>query len=361
MAKLLQKYNEAVSSGGLEDDAAQRGLVKRLDTLAATLAGYERKFFKKLFQASPPGLYICGQVGRGKTMLMDLFFDEIRMSRKRRVHFHAFMRDVHERIFQERKKSEGDALVKIANDIADESKLLCFDEFAVTDVADAMILSRLFSQLFSKGMVVVATSNQPPEELYKNGLNRPLFEPFITLVREKMDVVELEAKKDFRLEQLEKSGVYFTGIDAAQKFNAVWENWLQGRDEQQENLHFKGRTLHVPRAVADACRFTFAQLCEAERSADDYLELAAEFQAIFLETVPCFDFDNRNALRRFISLIDILYDRGVKLIASAAAEPSALIANMDGYESQAYARTASRLIEMRSEAYLKRRHLPEGA
>lgn len=358
----MQTYDLAVSAGKLEEDAAQRDLAQRLNALAQSLSSHNGSFVKKLLPITKKeqrGLYIWGPVGRGKTMLMDMFFDELALAKKRRVHFHAFMRDVHERIFKERQKSEGDPLIKVADDIAREAQVLCFDEFAVTDVADAMILSRLFAQLFKQGVTVVSTSNIPPDDLYKGGLNRALFEPFVKQIKKKMDVVRCEAKKDFRLENLSKSGVYFTGAGMQQKFEAAWTNLLQTRVEQSEDLRFKGRVLHVSRSLPGICRFTFAELCEASLSAEDYLELSAEFHTLFLEGIPYFSLDNRNGLRRFINLIDILYDRGVKLIASAVAEPDDLITAMDGFESQAYQRTASRLIEMRSNAYLMRPHLPE--
>jgi cell division protein ZapE len=358
----MQAYDLAVSVGKLENDSAQRDLAQRLSALAKSLASHNGSFVKKLLPITKKeqrGLYIWGPVGRGKTMLMDMFFSELALAKKRRAHFHAFMRDVHERIFRERQKSEGDPLIKVADDIAREAQVLCFDEFAVTDVADAMILSRLFAQLFKQGVTVVSTSNMLPDELYKGGLNRSLFEPFIKQIKKKMDVVRCEAKKDFRLESLSKSGVYFTGAEAQQKLEAAWRDQLQDRAEQSEDLRFKGRHLPVPRAVPGICRFTFAELCEAPLGAEDYLELSAEFHTLFLEGILYFNFENRNALRRFINLIDILYDRGVKLIASAEAEPGELVTAMDGFESQAYQRTASRLIEMRSNTYLTRQHLPE--
>jgi cell division protein ZapE len=358
---LLQNYDKAIVAGKLQFDSAQRDLVLRLDALAQNLAGQNGSFVKKLLpvaKRTTRGIYIWGEVGRGKTMLMDLFFDELKLAKKRRAHFHAFMRDVHERIFRERKKSGGDPLIKVAEDIAHESQLLCFDELAVTDVADAMILSRLFTQLLNKDVVVVTTSNLAPDDLYKGGLNRPLFEPFIKLIKKNMDVVRCEAKKDFRLEKFDKGGIYFTGAEGQRKFEAAWADWAQGRAEQSEDLTFKGRVLHAPRCKQGACRFTFAELCEAPLSPEDYLELAAEFHTLFLEAIPYFNLENRNALRRFVNLVDILYDRGVKLIALAAAEPQDLVKAMDGYESQAFERTASRLIEMRSQTYLSQPHLP---
>jgi cell division protein ZapE len=360
---LLKKYDYEIASGKLQKDAAQRDVMQRLSLLAAQLL--ERKtesFLKKLFwisaNESVRGLYIWGAVGRGKTMLMDMFFADLALLKKRRVHFHAFMRDVHERIFKERQKSEDDALTRVADALSREARLLCFDELAVTNVADAMILSRLFTRLFAKGVVVVSTSNMPPEDLYKDGLNRPLFEPFIALLGSRMDIVKLDAKKDFRLEKLGKSGVYFTGSQAEEKFEAAWSAFLQDRSERVERLYFKERILQASRTVSGACRFDFAELCEAPLSAEDYLELASDFHTLFLKSIPCFQLKDKNALRRFIDLIDVLYDSGVKLVASAPAEPQQLVAAMDGYEAKAFDRTASRLVEMRSEAYLTRQHLP---
>ncbi len=360
---LLKAYNQAIASGKLQNDAAQHDVAERLNRLLATFLKKERRSLLRTFFGpavpAPRGLYIWGPVGRGKTMLMDMFFESLLIRRKRRAHFHAFMRDVHARIFKERGKGTDNPLLKVANELAAESRLLCFDEMVVTDVADAMILSRLFTQIFARGTVVVATSNMPPDDLYKGGLNHSHFDPFIALLKEKMDIVRLDAKKDFRLEKLEKSGVYFTGEDAKQKFDAAWRSCVQGQREYGMYLNFKGRSLRVPRTVSGACRFTFADLCEAPLGAEDYLELAADFHTIFIEAIPCFYLKQRNAIRRFINLIDILYDNGVKLIASAEAEPLALMEDMDGHEAEAYPRTASRLMEMRSTAYLTRQHLRE--
>ncbi|MES2907257.1 MAG: cell division protein ZapE [Pseudomonadota bacterium] len=360
MNLLLKHYNEAVSSQRLEDDAAQRALAIRLDDLSTELKkNDERGFFSGLFTRQVvKGLYIWGSVGRGKTMLMDLFFVDVAITKKQRVHFHAFMRDVHQSIFEERQKGTYDPLQKTALRLAKQVQLLCFDEFAVTDVADAMILGRLFTLLFDKGVTVVATSNSAPDALYKDGLNRPLFLPFIALIENKMDVLQLSAKKDFRLEKLERSGVYFTGQDATQKFDEAWHNFARHEKIQPEILRVKGRMVDIPLAASGAARLRFANLCEAALGTEDYLELSRAFHTVFLENIPFFTPEKRNALRRFINLVDVLYDHGVNLIASAASEPRDLVKDMDGYEGEAFARTASRLNEMRSSPYLAKAHLP---
>lgn len=358
---LLEHYDQAVLAEKLEADSSQQQLALRLDALADALShknpdGFLRRLFGK--SASPQrGLYIWGGVGRGKTMLMDMFFETLPVRKKRRLHFHAFMRDVHRAIFQEREKQASDPLQKTASGIARQTRVLCFDEFAVTDVADAMILSRLFGVLFAKGVSVVATSNMPPQELYKDGLNRPLFEPFIALIHQHMDVVHVNAARDYRLEKFEKSGVYFSGAQGSEKLETMWRLVTGGRGAPVA-LGLNGRALRIERSFGGAAWLQFAQLCDAPLGAQDYLELAQEFHTLFLEGIPHFTSDRRNALRRFINLVDILYDHGVNLIASAEAEPDGLLQDIGGYESQAYARTASRLMDMRSKDYLAKPHRP---
>jgi len=374
-ASVRARYDALVSEGVIERDPAQEKLVARLDDLAQRIG--ERRLARKasplgwLFgkrneKAEPlKGLYIWGSVGRGKTMLMDLFFEVAPPERKRRAHFHAFMADVHERIFAHRQKvkdgreKDGDPIPHVADALAAEAWLLCFDEFTVTDIADAMILGRLFTALFSRGVTVVATSNVEPSRLYENGLNRALFLPFIDLLTSRVEVIRLDSRTDFRLEKLAGSPVYHVPADAAAEA-ALDEAFfrLTGRHEgKPAAVHVKGRTVPVPSASDGVARFTFAELCERPLGASDYLALAERYRCIILAGIPVMDLAQRNAAKRFITLIDTLYEKHVKLIASAEAEPHALYRADQGREVFEFDRTVSRLIEMRSEAYLA---LPHG-
>jgi cell division protein ZapE len=369
------RYAELVTAGEIERDPAQDALAVRLDRLNARLETHRlaRKssslgwFFGTREKTEQPlkGLYIHGEVGRGKTMLMDLFFAASPVRRKRRAHFHEFMADTHDRVHAYRQKikagelANGDPLIRVAGDIAEESWLLCFDEFHVTDIADAMILGRLFTALFERGVVVVATSNVEPDELYKDGLNRALFLPFIALLRQHMDVLRLAARTDFRLQKLEAVKVWHVPADAAAEraLDEAWRRLALGHEGRPLELMVKGHVVHVPRAAHGVARFGFAELCERPLGAIDYLRLAREFHAIVLDRVPVMDYPQRNEAKRFIALIDTLYDHAVKLVASAAAEPMGLYRATDGYEMLEFRRTASRLIEMGSQDYLA---LPHG-
>ena len=306
------------------------------------------------------GLYIFGEVGRGKTMLMDLFFAASPVVRKRRVHFHEFMTDVHERIYALRQKARlgetngEDPIALTAVAIAQETWLLCFDEFHVTDIADAMILGRLFKRLFELDVVVAATSNVPPSELYKDGLNRALFLPFIALIEQHMEIVPLYARADFRLEKLAGTPVWYVPADRAADaaLDEAWRRLTAGHVGEAQDLVVKGRAVHVPCAAMGVARFTFHDLCQQPLAAADYLKIAHEFHTIMIDHIPVMDYERRDEAKRFIILIDTLYDNAIKLIASAEAEPDALYHASDGFEAYEFNRTASRLIEMRSQAYL---------
>ncbi len=357
----LERYTSRVASGEMDADAAQLAAVTRLDEMSAALNRWRpgRWSFKSLFGAKPAppprGLYIHGKVGRGKTMLMDLFYEATEFRPKRRVHFHEFMAETHDRIGVARKSTDGDPVPKVANDIAHGCGLLCFDELHVTDIADAMILGRLFKGLFERQVVMVATSNVPPSGLYRNGLNRQLFLPTIALIESAMEVMELESAKDFRLERLEGQKLYFTPHDEAARksLHAAFTRLTGLWEGKPENIDVKGRNLHVPSAARGVARFTFTELCDRPLGTLDYLHLAHRYHTLIIEGIPKLGPERRSAARRFINLIDTLYDNRVGLIASADAEPDDL--HPKGDESFLFERTASRLMEMRSADYLASR------
>ena len=313
----------------------------------------------------PRGLYVHGEVGRGKTMLMDLFFQQSPVAHKRRAHFHEFMAEVHERIYGYRQNiargeiADGDVIALTAASIFDEAWLLCFDEFHVTDIADAMILGRLFSKLFELGTVVVATSNVAPDDLYKGGLNRALFLPFIAQIEQHMDVLRLDARTDFRLEKL--VGVKMWLVPADRDADAALDNaWARMTGKapcRPRDISIKGRILHVPCSAHGVARFSFADICEKPHAASDYLRLAHDYHTLMIDRIPVMDYAERNAAKRFITLIDTLYDNAVKLMASAAANPVSLYLATEGNEANEFKRTSSRLIEMSSVSYLA---LPHG-
>jgi cell division protein ZapE len=364
-----QRYEALVRSAALERDPAQEAVVGRLNLLDQRLR--ERNRGKSgalgwLFASKPTalkGLYVWGEVGRGKTKLMDIFFDSVPIEKKRRAHFHDFMIDVHARIHAARQAAKehrgpsGDVVPLVGREIAAETRLLCFDELHVTDIADAMILSRLFETLLSDGVVVVATSNVPPTELYKDGLNRSLFLPFVGLIRERMEVVKLEARADFRREKLGDRRLWLTPADdaARKELDQAFRD-LAGDDGAPASFAVQGHAVSLSRVSHGVARAGFDDLCAKPLGAADYLALARRYHALVLDGVPKLDENRRNEARRFMTLIDGLYERNVKLIASAEAEPDALWTGSEGYESFGFARTASRLAEMRSDEWLARGH-----
>jgi cell division protein ZapE len=353
---LLSPYRKAVALGALRADAAQEKAARKLHTLAHQL-GEKHGFWLFKRPQVPKGLYIWGDVGRGKTLLMDLFFAEATLATKRRAHFNSFMVDVHARIHAERQRAgSSDPIPVIAQAIADGARLLCFDEFQVTDVADAMILGRLFDKLFAAGVTIVATSNTPPDRLYEGGLNRQLFLPFIEEIKQRLEVVELNGPTDYRLQRISGLKVYLTplGRDADAAMDAAWQRLTDGKRGKPASLPVLGREVRVPQAARGVARFDFGDLCAQPLAAADFLAVAQEFHTILLDHIPALSPEMRNEARRFILLIDTLYDEGVKLICSAAAPPEALYPQGDGAET--FRRTASRLAEMQSEDYLKRGH-----
>ncbi len=370
-----RRYEALVASGAISFDAAQERLARRLDRLEKDLSGADLAVKGSalgwLFSRKAPkretirGLYVHGEVGRGKTMLMDLFFECTHVEKKRRAHFHAFMADTQDRIHRARQavlagRIKGDdPIAPVAEEIAAETRLLCFDEFAVYDIADAMILGRLFEKLFELGVVVVATSNVAPENLYRDGLNRSLFLPFIGLLQRHVDVAELSAATDYRLEKTDTDDVWRTplGPDADLAMEEIWFRVTGHRPSRREEIPFRGRTIVVPQACEGWARFGFDDLCERPLAAADYLQIARRYHTVMIERIPILGPERRNAAKRLINLVDALYDCRVKILASADALPDLLWGGSDGTETFEFARTISRLTEMRSEEYAAGPHL----
>ncbi|OKL44407.1 cell division protein ZapE [Pseudovibrio exalbescens] len=364
------RYQAMVDAGEIEADAAQIAVARHLDDLNAALTEARITTKKsalgwlfgkrKTAVAAPKGLYIWGSVGRGKTMLMDLFYQVATEPKKRRSHFHEFMAETHARVFEARKVlsekngKNSDPILPVAEAIAEETRLLCFDEFTVTDIADAMLLGRLFTKLFERGVVVVATSNVDPNDLYKDGLNRNHILPFIELLQQKVDVLKLDSRTDFRLEKLSGTKVYLTPLDdhSEQALTDVWRSLTNNVPPHSETLENLGREIPVNKTCAGVAWFTFDELCRQPLGASDFLRIAQAYHTIILQGVPVLEARRRNEAKRFINLIDALYDNRVKLVVSADAEPNELYDAPTGTEVFEFERTASRLIEMRSEEYL---------
>ena len=371
MGAVSQAYETRVAAGELERDEEQVRAAEVLDAVASRLeaAGRSGGWFSRRREPAT-GAYLWGGVGRGKSMLMDLFFASAPVSAKRRVHFHEFMNGVHDDLAAWRAMSQGerkrsgwrvrgagdDPIPPVAKKIAESAQLLCFDEFQVTQIADAMILSRLFTDLFARGVTVVATSNRHPEDLYKNGINRELFLPFIALLKQHCEVHEVASARDFRLEHLVADDTWHAplGPEADAAMDRAWQRLTLGAVPQHCVLNIKGRKLEIPREAAGVARMSFEELCARPLGSADYLRLASSFHTLMIDRIPTLSPEKRNEAARFVALIDALYEAKAKLIASAAAEPDALYPAGDGaFEFQ---RTASRLHEMRSQAYLAAEH-----
>ena len=356
-------YDQLISAHELKPDPAQARAVAALDRLAASFAA--GGFLSRLLNQrsdGPAGVYLWGGVGRGKSMLMDLAFAHIDVQPKRRVHFHEFMLETHARLRVARSSEEGDPIEPVAEQIAAEAKLLCFDEMQVTNPADAMILSRLFAKLLDEGVKVVTTSNRPPRDLYKDGLNRELFVPFIELIDRKMLVVAVDGATDYRLDRLEGVEVWHvpngpeTTAALSKAFFQLTDYPVEDRAKvPAEDIEVgDGRTLHVPKSLKGVAVFSFKRLVGEPRGAADYLAIARRYHTVIIVGIPVMGPELRNEAARFVTLIDALYEHKVKLLAAADAEPEGLYPSGDGgFEFQ---RTVSRLEEMRSADYLAEGH-----
>ncbi|MES0132167.1 cell division protein ZapE [Mesorhizobium sp. M0029] len=370
-ATVRQRYDHLVATGAIERDAAQERIAAALDRLTDEISvkrlAHKSSALGWLFARKREtrevvkGLYIHGGVGRGKTMLMDMFFELLPVRRKRRVHFNDFMADVQDRIQKHRQArkngdvKEDDPIPPVALQLAEQAWVLCFDEFSVTDIADAMVLSRLFSALFANGVVLVATSNVAPQDLYRDGLNRQLFLPFISILERHAHVLTLDADKDYRLEKLARTPVYVTPGDAEadRMLDEAWQAMTHGAATAETALTLKGRQVRIPAAFGNAARFSFADLCEKPLGARDFLAIAGRFSTVFIDHVPVLGEGKRNEAKRFILLIDTLYDHHTRLVVSADASPPELYTARRGNEVFEFERTASRLIEMQSRDWLE--------
>ncbi len=350
MTRVQDHYAAKIADGTLHADPAQEAVLPEFERMRAALAAPVRKGLFKKAAPPPKGLYIWGGVGRGKSMLMDLFVETLQDAgvAVRRVHFHAFMQEIHAAMHVARKSGVEDAIAPVAADVAAQVRLLAFDEMQISDITDAMIVGRLFEALFAAGVVVVTTSNRVPDDLYKDGLNRQLFLPFIELLKDKMVVWELSSPTDYRQNRLEGAQVYFTPINAEARtaIKAVWQD-LTGGPAGPLTLHVKGREVEIPAFRNGVARATFYDLCGKPLGAADYLALAETAKVLVLEDIPRLSRSNFNEAKRFVTLIDALYEAGVRLVCSAAAEPELLY--VEGEGTFEFERTASRLREMQAE------------
>ncbi|WP_114392546.1 cell division protein ZapE [Oleisolibacter albus] len=366
----LSVYRARRGTGALKADPAQELAAEKLQSLWHALRDYRpatgptgwraRLGLARRPDPAPQGLYIYGDVGRGKSMLMDLFFETAPVERKRRVHFHAFMQEVHQRLHAMRtggSVKHGEELPELARELAGDAWLLCFDEFHVTEIVDAMILGRLFTALFEQGVVVVATSNWAPDDLYKDGLNRQLFLPFIALLKERLDVLHLASARDYRLARLMGSKVYHYPLGP--RTSAAMEQSFAGMTEGAEvrscRLTVHGRSLEIPREGRNVGWFHFADLCAKPLGPGDYLAIATHCTTVFIDGVPALRADQRNEAKRFMTLIDALYEHKVKTVIAAETAPERIYA--EGQHAFEFQRTISRLMEMQSVEYLGAEHL----
>ncbi len=364
----LALYRARRAEGRIKPDPAQALAAEKLQSLHNALAHYqpsgrnswlERLGLGRRQSDAPQGLYIFGTVGRGKSMLMDLFFESATVAHKRRVHFHAFMLEIHDALHRLRRDQpdEGDALVRVAETIAGEAWLLCFDEFQVTNIADAMLLGRLFETLFDNGVVVVATSNWAPDQLYAGGLQRERFLPFVELLKQRLDILEVDGETDYRLSRMAALEVYLVpaGPAATAALETAFGQLADGARVAPDRLDVQGRSIGVPRAANGAAWFSFDDLCAKPLGPADFLAIATHFHTVFIVDVPRLTAELHNETRRFVTLIDALYEHRVALVMSAADEPERLC--VEGKAAFEFRRTASRLAEMRSSDFRQHPHL----
>jgi cell division protein ZapE len=365
----LSVYRAKTQAKELRPDPSQALAVEKLQSLHLALGDFERESglkdwkdrfgLRRMREAPPQGLYIFGGVGRGKSMLMDLFFSTAPVKSKCRVHFHAFMQQVHFRLNEHRKWNErsDDPIPPIGKSFAEKANLLCFDDFQVHDIADAMILSRLFEVLFNEGVVVVLTSNRPPSDLYKDGLQRALFLPFIALIEEKLDLLILDGPTDYRRETIQRVGMYLIPDDKDTEvaLKLLFERLTSDAKERPDPILVNGRKLNLPLAADGVALSGFKELCGATFGPADYLAIADHYHTLIICGIPRLGPEFRNEAKRFVTLIDALYENGVKLICSADVAPSEIYVEGDG--AFEFERTASRLIEMQSEGYLYKGHV----
>ncbi len=349
---LIDIYNAKVAEGSLRPDAAQLAILPMMEELRLWLEAHptRKTGLGGLFirPAPPPrGLYLWGGVGRGKSMLMDLFTASVDIQAKRRVHFHAFMQEVHHAMFAARKAGTDDALAPVAATLAQDLRLLAFDEMQITDITDAMVVGRLFQMLMETGVVIVATSNRPPEDLYKDGLNRALFLPFIAFLRDRMMVQELTSPTDYRQDRLAGAQVYFYPARTARtQIEAIWRDLTGGSTGLPLSLAVNGRKVTLPLFANGVARATFWDLCAQPLGPADFLAIAGAVRVLIVEDIPQLSSTNYNEAKRFVILIDALYEARVRLIASAADVPERLY--LEGTGSFEFERTASRMREMQA-------------
>lgn len=367
MTDLLNRYHAMIAAGELRADPDQARAAERLARLQAELEAQPPRgstLWKLLRKVPEPprGLYLWGGVGRGKSMLMDLFFECAQVNRKRRAHFHEFMLDVHMRLRDARKSESGDPIPPVVASLAEEARLLCFDEMVVNNMADAAIMSRLFAGLLEKRVTIITTSNRVPDDLYKDGLNRQLFLPFIALIKDRLDVMSLNGPVDYRRDRLGNAKLWQVPNGEAATW-AMSEAFFRLTDfPPEDKAHVPaeelaipgGRSIHVPKSLKGVAVFSFKRLCAEARGASDYLSIARHYHSVIVVGIPVLGPENRNEAARFVTLIDALYEYKVKLLASADAEPDALYPAGDG--AFEFERTASRLMEMQSDEYLAKGH-----